>query len=253
MGGEDGAATAESGDRPAACVPANRAATCARHPVRRAPAWPTDEDAYTIDEIMAASAGFFGKVSAGLGAVIEYVFKSSGRPTGYILGTEGGGAFLAGAQVKGALAIAHAGEECAAALGSQDVAGRAAALAEECSITAPRLADILPKKPALAARFRRWCSHRRRQAAAGGLRRRRCEARRRAAARAPAAGDRHVARRRRLGRPVAGLWRVAAAVFGAGCAGGRRRLHVALGLRALGLGLRAPRGPPSIWSSLESV
>ena len=55
-----------------------------------------EEDGYTIDEIMAASAGFFGKVSANLGAVIEYLFKSSGRPTGYILGTEGGGAFLAG-------------------------------------------------------------------------------------------------------------------------------------------------------------
>jgi hypothetical protein len=55
-----------------------------------------DEDGYTIDEIMAASAGFFGKVSANLGAVIEYLFQRSGRPTGYVLGTEGGGAFLAG-------------------------------------------------------------------------------------------------------------------------------------------------------------
>ena len=55
-----------------------------------------EEEGYTIDEIMAASAGFFGKVSANLGAVIEYLFKNSGRPSGYILGTEGGGAFLAG-------------------------------------------------------------------------------------------------------------------------------------------------------------
>lgn len=54
------------------------------------------EEGYTIDEIMEASAGFFGKVSANLGAVIEYLFKSSGRPAGYILGNEGGGAFLAG-------------------------------------------------------------------------------------------------------------------------------------------------------------
>ncbi len=57
---------------------------------------PPEEEGYTIDEIMAASAGFFGKVSAGLGSVIEYLFKNSGRPTGYVLGTEGGGAFLAG-------------------------------------------------------------------------------------------------------------------------------------------------------------
>jgi hypothetical protein len=62
------------------------------------PSTPTafDDEGYSIDEIMAASAGLFGKVSANLGAVIEHLFKNSGRPTGYILGTEGGGAFLAG-------------------------------------------------------------------------------------------------------------------------------------------------------------
>lgn len=59
------------------------------------PAAPADEG-YTIDEIRAASAGFFGQVSANLGSVIEYLFAQSGRPTGYVLGTEGGGAFLAG-------------------------------------------------------------------------------------------------------------------------------------------------------------
>jgi hypothetical protein len=54
------------------------------------------EEGYTIEEIMAASAGFFGKVSANLGSVIEHLFRKSGRPTGYVLGSEGGGAFLAG-------------------------------------------------------------------------------------------------------------------------------------------------------------
>jgi hypothetical protein len=57
---------------------------------------PAAEEGYSIDEIRAASAGFFGQVSANLAAVIEHVFRNSGRPTGYILGTEGGGAFLAG-------------------------------------------------------------------------------------------------------------------------------------------------------------
>jgi len=56
----------------------------------------TEEEGYSIDEIRAASAGFFGQVSANLGAVIEHLFRNSGRPTGYVLGTEGGGAFLAG-------------------------------------------------------------------------------------------------------------------------------------------------------------
>jgi hypothetical protein len=57
---------------------------------------PAEADGYTIEEIKSASAGFFGQVSASLGSVIEHLFRKSGRPTGYILGTEGGGAFLAG-------------------------------------------------------------------------------------------------------------------------------------------------------------
>jgi hypothetical protein len=61
-----------------------------------APPLAPEEEGYSIQEIMAASEGFFGKVSASLGSVIEHLFKSSGRPTGYVLGTEGGGAFLAG-------------------------------------------------------------------------------------------------------------------------------------------------------------
>ena len=51
---------------------------------------------FAVDDIRAAGRGFFGTVSAELAAVIEYLFKSYGRPTGYILGTEGGAALLAG-------------------------------------------------------------------------------------------------------------------------------------------------------------
>lgn len=57
---------------------------------------PPEEDGYTIEEIKAASAGLFGKVSANLASVIEHVFAKSGRPRGYIIGQEGGGAFIAG-------------------------------------------------------------------------------------------------------------------------------------------------------------
>jgi len=60
------------------------------------PAAAPEEEGYTIEEIRAASAGLFGKVSANLGAVIEHLFTSTGRPTAYIIGSEGGGAFLAG-------------------------------------------------------------------------------------------------------------------------------------------------------------
>ena len=76
------------------------------------PAAAPESDGYTIDEIRAASAGFFGQVSAGLGSVIEYVFRKSGRPTGYILGTEGGGAFLAGVRYgKGTLYLRSGGTQ----------------------------------------------------------------------------------------------------------------------------------------------
>jgi hypothetical protein len=57
---------------------------------------PRDDDTFTIDEVVRASNGFFGKVSAGLGSIVEHAFGKIGRPTGYILGEEGGGAFLAG-------------------------------------------------------------------------------------------------------------------------------------------------------------
>lgn len=51
---------------------------------------------FTVEDIRAAGRGLFGTVSAELAAVIEYMFKSYGRPSGYILGTEGGAALLAG-------------------------------------------------------------------------------------------------------------------------------------------------------------
>ncbi len=51
---------------------------------------------YSAAEISDAGRGFFGNISAGLASVIQYTFKNYGKPNGYILGTEGGGAFLAG-------------------------------------------------------------------------------------------------------------------------------------------------------------
>jgi hypothetical protein len=77
-----------------------------------APPLAPEEEGYSIQEIMAASEGFFGKVSASLGSVIEHLFKSSGRPTGYVLGTEGGGAFLAGVRYgKGTLYLRGGGTQ----------------------------------------------------------------------------------------------------------------------------------------------
>lgn len=51
---------------------------------------------YSAEEIREAGRGFFGSISAGLASVIEYAFRTYGRPNGYILGSEGGAALLAG-------------------------------------------------------------------------------------------------------------------------------------------------------------
>jgi hypothetical protein len=54
------------------------------------------EDTFSSDEILNTGHRFFGQVSTGLARVIEYTFSKSGRPNGYILGEEAGGAFIAG-------------------------------------------------------------------------------------------------------------------------------------------------------------
>ncbi len=47
-------------------------------------------------EIVGAGHGFFGSISKGMASVIEYAFRTQGRPNGYILGEDAGGAFVAG-------------------------------------------------------------------------------------------------------------------------------------------------------------
>lgn len=72
----------------------------------------TDERGYTIDEIREASRGLFGTISTSLASVIEHAFATSGRPTAYVLGNEGGGAFLAGLRYgKGTLYMRAGGSQ----------------------------------------------------------------------------------------------------------------------------------------------
>ncbi len=51
---------------------------------------------FSMREILDTGHGFFGSVSQGLASVIEHAFKRQGRPNGYILGEDVGGAFVAG-------------------------------------------------------------------------------------------------------------------------------------------------------------
>jgi hypothetical protein len=55
-----------------------------------------DGSTFSMEEITGAGHRFFGKVSVGFAKVVEYAFQRSGRPNGYILGEEAGGAFVAG-------------------------------------------------------------------------------------------------------------------------------------------------------------
>lgn len=63
-------------------------------------AWPPrtapGDATFTREEIFAAGEGVFGKVSSSLAAVLDFAFQKAGSPSGYIIGDEGGAAFLAG-------------------------------------------------------------------------------------------------------------------------------------------------------------
>jgi hypothetical protein len=66
---------------------------------------------FSSDEIMEAGHRFFGSVSMGFARVVEYAFQRAGRPNGYILGEEAGGAFVAGLRYgEGTLYTRDAGE-----------------------------------------------------------------------------------------------------------------------------------------------
>ncbi len=57
---------------------------------------PPPNGTYTEDEIVRTGNNFFGKVSGGLASAVEWAFQNDGRPNGYILGSDAGGAFVAG-------------------------------------------------------------------------------------------------------------------------------------------------------------
>lgn len=65
-------------------------------PYRDGPPPPRESGYYEQGEIIAAGHQFFGAVSEGLAKAVEYTFQSQGRPNGYILGEDAGGAFVVG-------------------------------------------------------------------------------------------------------------------------------------------------------------
>ncbi len=72
---------------------------------------PPPSTQYAPGEIMDAGHRFFGGVSRGLASVIEKAISQWGLPNGYILGQEGGGAFIGGLRYgEGTLYTKNAGD-----------------------------------------------------------------------------------------------------------------------------------------------
>ena len=57
---------------------------------------PQQDSTFSPDEILDAGNRFFGSASSGLAKTLQNAFSKYGLPNGYILGTEGSGAFIAG-------------------------------------------------------------------------------------------------------------------------------------------------------------
>jgi hypothetical protein len=55
-----------------------------------------DGSSYQDDDLIGAAEGVFGKGAEGLAKLIEDILKKQGKPNGYIVGREAGGAFVVG-------------------------------------------------------------------------------------------------------------------------------------------------------------
>jgi hypothetical protein len=64
--------------------------------VQAAPPAPARSDTYSSNEIINTGHKFFGAISRDLAQLVERAVSTWGLPNGYILGQEGGGAFVVG-------------------------------------------------------------------------------------------------------------------------------------------------------------
>ncbi len=77
-------------------VPTDQVGTDPSATATSAPVLPSDQNTYQEDDLIGAAEGVFGKGAQGLGKLLEDILKKQGRPNGYIVGREGGGAFVVG-------------------------------------------------------------------------------------------------------------------------------------------------------------
>ncbi|MGO9173909.1 MAG: DUF1134 domain-containing protein [Rhodomicrobium sp.] len=82
--------------RPAPSQPDTRVAALQPAPSSPVPAPPAAANGYTAQEIHDAGKTLFGSLASEFAALVNHSFKKFGQPNAYIVGDEGGGAFLAG-------------------------------------------------------------------------------------------------------------------------------------------------------------
>lgn len=81
--------------QPSSAVPAPAPATATASPMA-APAQAGNTQTFRKEDLIGAAEGVFGKGARGLAEIIEDLLKKQGEPNGYIVGREGGGAFVFG-------------------------------------------------------------------------------------------------------------------------------------------------------------
>lgn len=77
-------------------IPTEGAVAGAQEAPAAAAAAQSDQNTYQEDDLIGAAEGVFGKGAKGLAGLIEDILKKQGRPNAYIVGREGGGAFVVG-------------------------------------------------------------------------------------------------------------------------------------------------------------
>lgn len=85
--------------KPPASQPDTRVAALPKTPANPAGAFltpPPSATGYSAEEIHAAGRGLFGHLTSDLAVIVNHTFDKFGQPNAYIVGREGGGAFLAG-------------------------------------------------------------------------------------------------------------------------------------------------------------
>lgn len=90
---------ADSYPAPASAAPAATAAPADTASTAASQASTTGQgETYKKDDLIGAAEGVFGKGAEGLARMIEDILKKQGEPNAYIVGREGGGAFIFGAR-----------------------------------------------------------------------------------------------------------------------------------------------------------